>query len=63
MMKYDDQDQFSLPRKSEVTEFQSRMDLMTKDIFTSPFRKGEGDHAISPEHVSSLISLFLLVAS
>lgn len=63
MMKYDDQDQFSLPRKSEVTEFQSRMDLMTKDIFTSPFQKGESDHAISPEHVSSLISLFLLVAS
>lgn len=28
MMKYDDQDQFSLPRKSDVTEFQSQKDLI-----------------------------------
>lgn len=61
MMKYDDQDQFSLPRKSDVTEFQSQKDLIPS---ASPFQKGgEGDHAISPEHVSSLISLFLLMAS
>lgn len=60
MMKYDDQDQFSLPRKSDVTEFQSQKDLIPS---ASPFQKDEGDHAISPEHVSSLISLFLLMAS
>lgn len=40
MTKFDDQEQFSLPRKSEVTEFQSQMDLIPS---ASPLQKGEGE--------------------